>query len=169
MIFDKFAVHRHKKKWQQAIDENRLVSVKRVPGDKLLVLNMVEADVAGKKIANTVSNSYSLNTAVGEALQSILGQMQVGETRFFEITDREVDFEEVYTPDVLESSLRDNYAVFAEMNTKGEILVWVKYDPELEPKAMDFKSKPFLDAIQKVTGPMKPGDVFHFKKEEGEA
>ena len=168
MIFDKIAVNRHKKKWQQLIDEDRLISVKRVSGDNLLVLNMVEAVVNGRKIVNTVSNSYSIESSTGRALHSIVGPLQIGQAKYFGMNHDAVDFEEVYTPEILEMSLKAKFARKAEMTEDGKILLWIEYDAERPLRSMDFSSKPFLDAIQSVTGPMKPGDVYHFKSSESE-
>ncbi len=166
MVFEKFSISRMKAKWEKAISDNQISHVQMKDDHSIVVHKLIVAQVSGKVVSNALFDTYRQDEVASKAMLAITGPMEPGDVHFFKMKHEGQSYEDDWEPKLLAQSLETGYAEKAEMTEDGKILLWIEYDAERPLRAMDFSSKPFLDAIQSVTGPMKPGDVYHFKKEE---
>lgn len=163
MVFEKLAIRSAKKRWQKAIDDNRVSTVKLLDDGSIKVIVSVEAKIGDRTIFNTFEEFYSASDPTTKALLEIIGgNLSTGDIHFFQDSLTRETWEELWTPENLAKKLRAGYARRAELTPEGKILVWVSeagLDSEI---AMDFSSEDYLREIQAVTGPLKVGEVFEF-------
>lgn len=164
MIFEKLAVRSAKHRWQKAIEDNRVSSVKLLDDGSTMVIVSVEVKFGDRTIFNMFDDYYPANDPNTKALLEIIdGNFSNGKVHYFQKSLTDQNWEELWTPENLVKDLRAGYAKRAEMTPEGKILVWVDESGMGLEVAMDFSSEDYLREIQAVTGPLEVGQVYEFQ------
>ncbi len=169
MIFDKLAVNRMKKRWERAISQKEIISVKMAEDSSIVVRKSLTAEVSGRSISNVVFDSYKSEDVACKAMLLIVGNMKPGDIHYFESDWPQGEtLESQFSPEVIANMIETNHFEKAEMKPNSNIDLYSISQITGNLYSKEFSRPDLLEVILRFTGPMKPGDVYHFKSSENE-
>lgn len=166
MIFNKIAVYRMKKRLENAISRERVSSVEMMEDQSIVVRTKAKAIEGKRPTADSLCDQYRPEDIANIAMLEITGPLKPGQIHFFNSNQREHSWEDIYTLEVLDNKLRLNDFYSAQLKNDGSVSLFIIKDYLDEPLEIPFSEKGHKDFILSKTGPLTPGQVFYFNKDE---
>lgn len=151
--------------WKKEIEADRILSVGMNEDNSISVYFSTASPNTITYFLEKKPVNFSLNSTSAQALLKITGHLEPGDIRSYwcEKLSKEERYHNIPSPKEVSGWLEKKEIRKVAVQKNGYIELWGYFEQE---KCFTFSGEEYTEIIEKYTGPMKPGDEFHFQEDK---